>query len=553
MSQALLVREFISTVRSPRSLILLFGPAVLLSALVILRWPVEGVVTQFGARSLEVFQIFGYGALACVCLVCPITPAVSFVKERIHGTLVLLLNTPLSPWQIYLGKLLGVTAFIFLPLLMTCPAAAACYALGGITITGQVLPLYGVLALATLQITALSLLVSSRSKNLDSAVRVAYSLMLALTVGTLAPYQLLQGSSLELATKLSFWIRQLSPVSAVMDVLNQGDIGGMGLVTTSNSLWYYGLMGTASTLVFALATIPRLNLRIFDEARDSGVMTDDRNRSQRWLRRILFLVDPQRRSGFIGNWTNPVLIKEFRSRRFGRLTWLLRLVAICAVASMGLTYFAATSVESWSVETIGSLLIVLQMALIVLLSPGLSAGLLASELETGGWTMLRMTPLSSLRIMTGKLFSVAWTMLLILLATLPGYVVMIYVKPILQQQILFVVASLVFASVFTLIVSAAVGSLFRRTTPATMTSYAVLTTLTGLPLLIWLGREAPFGFRVVQTALFFDPIASALSYMQPKTFNQYQLLPGNWYFLGAGCVVGLLVFWFRCWRLMRPD
>lgn len=553
MSHAILVREFVSTVRSPRSMILLLGPAVLLSVLVIIRWPVEGVVSQYGARSLEVFQIFGYGALASVCMMSPITPVISLVKERIHGTLALLLNTPLSPWQIYLGKLLGVTSFIVLPLIMTFPAAAACYALGGITLTGQVFPLYGVLALATLQITALSLLVSSYSKNLDSAVRVGYCLMLVLTVGTLAPYQLLQGSSFELATKASFWIRQLSPISAVMDVLNQGDLGGMGLVSATKTLWLYGMMGTASTLVFALATIPRLSLRVFDETRDSGVMTEDRTLSQRFLRRILFLVDPQRRSGSIGNWTNPVLIKEFRSRRFGRLTWLLRLVAVCAVASMGLTYVAATSVESWSVEVIGSLLIVLQMALIILLSPGLSAGLLASELESGGWALLRMTPLSSLRIVTGKLLSVAWTMLLILLATLPGYLMMIYVKPVLKQQILFVVASLLFASIFTLIVSAAVGSFFRRTTPATMTSYAVLATLTGLPLLIWLGRDAPFGFRIVQAALVVDPIASALSFMQPGSFHQYQLLPANWYFLFGGCILGLAVFWFRTWRLTRPD
>jgi ABC-type transport system involved in multi-copper enzyme maturation permease subunit len=326
----------------------------------------------------------------------------------------------------------------------------------------------------------------------------------------------------------------------------------MGLVT-SNAFWNYGLMGSASTLVFALVTIPRLNLRILDEARDSGVMTEDRKLSQRLIRRILFLVDPQRRSWSFGNWMNPVLIKEFRSRRFGRLTWLLRLVAVCAVASMGLTYIAATSVESWSVETIGSLLIVWQMALIVLLSPGLSAGLLASELESGGWTLLRMTPLSSWRIMTGKLLSVAWTMLLILLATLPGYLAMIYVKPVLKQQVVFVVGSLLLASAFTLIVSAAVGSFFRRTTPATMTSYAVLAALTGLPLLIWLGREAPFGVRVVKTALMVDPIASALSYMQAKGFSEYQVVPGNLYFLGGGCILGLLVFWFRTWQLTRPD
>ena len=546
-------REFIATMRSPRALILLLAPAVLLSGLVVLRWPADAVVTGFGVRSQELFRIFAYGALVSVCLITPITPAVSLVKERIQGTLVLLLNTPLSPWRIYLGKLWGGTSFIYLPLIMTWPAAAACYAMGGITLARQIAPLYGVLALAVLQISAMSLLVSSYSKNLDSAVRAAYSLMLVLTVGALAPYQLLQGSSLELAAQAAFWVRQLSPVSAVMDAAGQTDLAGAGLVTSAETIWHYMLMGGLSTVLFGLATIPRLDLRIFDEARDSGVMTEDRNRSQRFVRRILYLVDPQKRSGSIGRWTNPVLVKEFRSRRFGRLTWLLRLVAVCAVASMGLTYLAAGSVESWSVETIGALLIVLQMALIVLLTPGLSAGLLASELESGGWALLRMTPISSFRIAAGKLLSVAWTMLLILLATLPGYLVMIYVKPVLRQQVLLVVASLLLASAFTMIVSAAVGSFFRRTTPATMTSYAILATITGLPILIWLGRGSPFGYRVVQSALLVDPISSALSYMQAGGFHEYRLVPGNWYFLAAGCMAGLLVFWLRTDRLTRPD
>jgi hypothetical protein len=131
--------------------------------------------------------------------------------------------------------------------------------------------------------------------------------------------------------------------------------------------------------------------------------------------------------------------------------------------------------------------------------------------------------------------------------------VIIYLKPVLQQQVLLVVASLLLASAFTMIVSAAVGSFFRRTTPATMTSYAVLATLTGLPLLIWLGQGAPFGFRVVRTALLLDPISSALSFMQAGGFDQYSLVPGNWYFLGSGCILGLIVFWYRTWRLTRPD
>ena len=178
---------------------------------------------------------------------------------------------------------------------------------------------------------------------------------------------------------------------------------------------------------------------------------------------------------------------------------------------------------------------------------------MASEQETGGWSLLRMTPQSPRSIATGKLLSVAWTMVLVLLGTLPGYLVMIYLKPVLRQEVLLVVGSLLLASLFTMLTSAAIGSFFRRSTPATMTAYAVLTLLTAVPILIWLGRDAPFGFRVVETALLLDPMASALSIMQTRGFEHYRLVPGNWYFLAGGSILGLLVFWLRTWRLSRPD
>ena len=50
-------------------------------------------------------------------------------RERIRGTLALLLHSPLRPWSIYLGKLLGVLGFAYLLLLASVPAAAACYAM----------------------------------------------------------------------------------------------------------------------------------------------------------------------------------------------------------------------------------------------------------------------------------------------------------------------------------------------------------------------------------------------------------------------------------------
>lgn len=546
-------REFISTFRSVRSLALLLIPALVTSALIVFQWPTDSVVAQSGNKSLQVFAMFGYGLGVILCLLTPVNPAVSFVKERIQGTLELLFHTPLSRVRIYIGKLSGAILPLGLSLLMTFPAAAACYAMGGITFGRHLGPLYLVLMIGAVQLSAVSLAVSSYSKNIDSAVRSAYAWMLVMVVGVLGPYQVFQGSENQTKVLVSDWLRHLSPLPALMEVLGHADIAGHGMISTSSSLVRYCIVGCFFILVLGLITGQRLHIRIFDESRASGVMTEDRSLLQRLLRRLIFLVDPQRRSWNIGNWTNPVLVKEFRCRKFGRASWILRLIAICAVSSIALTYFAASGVQNWTVEMIGGLLVVLQMALILLLAPGMSAGLIASEIETGGWTMLRMTPQSSFSIAIGKLLSVCWTMLLVLLATLPGYLIMIYLKPILQQQVLMVVASLLLATVFTVIVSAAIGSCFRKNTPATITSYSILTSLTALPILIWIGRDAPFGFHIVQNALLVNPMSSALSIMRTRGFEDYQLVPGNWYFLAAGSIVGLSVFWFQIHRLTQPD
>ena len=545
-------REFLCTFRSPKALVLLLFPAVLCSGLVLLRWPTEGIVSQAGTRSLEIFSLFGCGLGTVVLLLTPAPAAVSFVKERLQGTLVLLLHAPLSPARIYSGKLLGVTSLVLMALAMSLPAAAACYALGGVTFLDHLIPLYTVLLFSTLEFAALCLLISSYSRSIDAAVRSSYAWTLVVAIGLLGPYQVLQGGSIEVLVRIALWIRNLSPLPALLEVLGRDDIAGQGLVTSSNLLAYFIASGILIAILATL-TIRRLNSRIFDEARDSGVMTEDRVLSERVMRRFVYLVDPQRRSSNIGSWTNPVLVKEFRSRRFGRATWILRLIGLCAMGSIGLTYFAATGVKDWSVELISAMLIVLQMALIVLLAPGLSAGLLANEHDSGSWSLLRMTPLSPHSIAIGKLLSVVWTMLLVLLATLPGYLVMIYLKPIVRQQVLLVVGSLLLASAFTIVVSAAIGAFFRKSTPATVTSYAALTSLTAIPMLIWLGRDAPFGFQVVETALVLNPMSSALAVMETPGFEHYRLIPGNWIFMASGCLVGLIVFWWRTWRQTCPD
>src|SRR5262249_6939023 len=157
-----------------------------------------------------------------------------------------------------------------------------------------------------------------------------------------------------------------------------------------------------TTLGLALVTVGRLSHRLLDRSRAGGVMNEERSAKERAGGRLLVLGGPQRRSGAIRRWVNPVMVKEFACRRFARSHWMLRLVVLCAVISLGLSCVAVLGVLDWGVETIGSIMVFLQMALLVLLAPSLSSGLISSERETGGWQLLQLTPLSAGRPLRGE-------------------------------------------------------------------------------------------------------------------------------------------------------
>lgn len=551
MLSSLIVRELVTLLRRRRMLILQVGLLAFFTLLIAVRWPTESRVALSGQRSQEVFRLFSYGLLATLLLLLPVFPATNIVREKQQGTLALLLNTPLGPWRIFFGKLLAVLALAGIILAMSLPAAAACYAMGGLT-SRELWSVYSLLGLVALEFSVLGLLVSSHAGSTDAAVRWTYGLVLGLGVFSLVPHYFFQGTEGYLAD-LGGWLRCLSPFAVLMSLLSAGDLGGSGLVASRSLLEVrFTLMAWGISALASLWTIARLNHTIFDRARPAGTISDDQSWQVQAARRLFFLVDPQRRSHGIGPLVNPVMVKEFRCRRFGRLHWLLRLVAVCAMLSLGLTYATTAGTLDWGVETIGGILVVMQVALVVLITPSLSAGLISQERESGGWSLLQMTPLSTFRIVWGKLLSVLLPLALILCATLPGYVVMVYIEPGLSFQVRRVVVCLVATAVFALLSSAAVGSLFRRTAPATVAAYVMLLTICAAPLLIWLGRDAPFGHGLVERALQVNPVAAALSVIRLPGFQDYRLIPANWWFLGVASTLSLIVLWIQTHRVSKP-
>jgi hypothetical protein len=156
-------------------------------------------------------------------------------------------------------------------------------------------------------------------------------------------------------------------------------------------------------------------------------------------------------------------------------------------------------------------------------------------------------------ILRGKLLSVCWTMLLILCATLPGYIVMIWINPSVREQVRQVVICLVLTAAFSILLSATVSSFSRRSSVATATSYVVLLLICAGTLLIWLGRDAPFGHNTVEFALTINPLATALSIIETPGFGQYALVPNNWWFIGTLCLALMCVLVFRVHALLKPD
>ena len=542
-------RELIGLVSSRKAMAVQIVLAVTFVGLVALRWPTDARVDLSGSRSIDVFRVFGYGLLTALLLFVPAFPAASIVKERNKGTLALLFNSPLSPLSIYLGKFIGVFAFVAMLLFLSLPAVAACFAMGGIGLWSEIGRLYLVLIAMLAQYVAVGLWISARTGSPDAAMRITYLAIVVLAAVTLIPHLFYQGQTGILANVVD-WIRCVSPISAVMEVMGHGSVGSQGLIGDGTVAYRFLILSPILTLYFAVTTVSRLNYKIFDRSRSQGRITDEQSTGVKVARGLFFLVDPQRRKKGIG-WINPVFVKEFRTRRFGRMHWILRLVCLCAIVSVALAFVTTVQSEVWGARTIGGIMVLLQLLLVLLLVPSTTAGLIAAERESGGWVLLQMTPLSATRIVSGKLWSAIVTVGAILLGTMPGYLVLIWINPDLSYEVRQVLISLGFAAVLSVTVSAFVSSLFRRTAAATATAYGVLIAIFIGTLLVWLGRDAPFGYSTVRTALLINPVAAALSEMKVSGFESYDLVPITWWISGGISLLCLIGLGIRIARITR--
>lgn len=543
----ILQRELLGRLRSWKTVAAILAVAILSSSLVVMRWPTDATLDIVSQGALQVFRPLALALGTAIMLLVPAFPATAFVTERRRGTLTLLMNSPTTPAQIYVGKLLANVLLALVLLSVSLPALMACYAMGGISLRDQIGPLLLVMLGMALQYSALGLWISIRSQSAEASLRWTYAAVLGLAVLSLGP-TVFVGQLSGIKSLIAHWLTAISPVSALQQIT--GSQAQAGVIGISTGWREFLIASCVITLGLAVATLWKLNPLLMDRPRPAGKIVGSHGSL---VRRVNYLVDPKRRKANIAWFLNPIMVKEFRTRKFGRLHWLLRLIAVCAIISLLLTVVAATGTVSWGVERIAGTMVLLQVALLVLLGPSLGANLVAAEVESGGWELLRVSPISALRIVTGKVMSAIWTLVLMLLATLPGYVVMSYIQPALGGQVSNVVISLLVAILMVASISACISAFCRTTAVATATSYAVMLTLFAGTLLIWLARGKPFGPLLVERALLLNPAAAALAEMKTPGFEQYSLTPGSWYVGSALGIACLILLSLRVWVISRPD
>ena len=112
----------------------------------------------------NMFQVLIVLQLIGICLFLPAFTAGLITQEKERDSLVLLLLTELSPWQILLQKLGSGLVSIFSFLLIGMPLAALCYAYGGIA-AETLFQGVAVLFLTCLQVAAFALLCSTLART----------------------------------------------------------------------------------------------------------------------------------------------------------------------------------------------------------------------------------------------------------------------------------------------------------------------------------------------------------------------------------------------------
>lgn len=427
-----LSREFTTSLRTPRALLLGLVFLLALTGFVMLMWPTGGIHSLAASSSRKMFSTMSLALLTLVSLCAPAFTAVCITREKEEKTFELLHHTPLGPSHIMVGKLAAGLGLLLIYILSSAPMMAACFVLGGVPLA-ELLLVYAIVALAAVFLGILAMAISTVANSSFRALIVSYAFIIGICGLTWVPSIVLAGWARKFHA--IHFLRALSPFAALMSVLNPERFAAehytvlTGFGALADSVWpFVGLAGAGSVVLLLFCYLRLLRPPQPRQRGDTALIDERLALMKRHVKFPFYLLDPKKRKKMIGGLFNVIFIKEMRSKAFGRAVWVIRSMYFLVIISLLLSFLPLLQIADVGIDTIVLACVSLPLGIILLISPVLTATGITEEREKGVFDMLRCTRLSAWTMVWGKL-QVAWLFLIMLVtSTIPTFFVLAYVS-----------------------------------------------------------------------------------------------------------------------------
>ncbi len=428
-------------------------------------------------RGLELLQTFSLAQFFGIWLLVPSLAVGALHQEREGQTLESLLLSPLSPLQIVWGKLCGVLAMTFVLLLGTLPLTSLCFLLGGVAPEDVALRFFGLLAWAMF-CAGVGLYCAARTPSVTKATLQAYGLAMAglmvsgvmlgpgvalASVGMIV-WIMRQGASLvRAALRKTMRKPQAEPTAKDDTKINALTLMAMA-IALSFGWTFLSSLHLSMVLITALLVFPYgiyVSQLAVNAAAHEIAKRPDPAPPKREARRDLqaayqlfsspdtvvynragdgsvshYPYAPASSTyksatvteskptygvqGFLSDKQNPIFARDLRHGVGGRASTLVRW-AYCAVIATQLFLIAYLSNSYSSASDVSFLsgCVKGQVVLVMMACAWLGARAIAPEREAQTLAQLLTLPMPASRIISGKIASVLYFSLYVLLAGLP--------------------------------------------------------------------------------------------------------------------------------------
>ena len=353
----------------------------------------------------NIFALFFSINLTLLILLVPAFSASAITYEKENRTYASLFTTLLTPSEILLGKLFASISVLVFLVLFSLPIASVCALTGGISIIFMC-KVTSIILVAAFSYGLLGLACSSIASKTSTAIIVNYSFIMIFAGVSWLPSVLL--SDLIGFKGILQAIRSISPYDALFYLIYPETYS-----MSVNSLAVPGGLSPYALFMIFSFIISILSFLVFSKnilrpsskkAKSQELYTESRKAVKRKLTWPFYLIDPLKRKKNIKRWANPVFVAELRSKLFANPQVVARIISVIFILSLVILFLVANQFAvNFSANTVNLVAIVFQIGVVAMLAPSVSSGLITDEIAAGTLTALRMTPISPVKMVVGKL------------------------------------------------------------------------------------------------------------------------------------------------------